>query len=565
MIPFRYGRVYKISVELPIRTTMNGEFKMVKYQELNLLPRFGLVRELSDRLYGSYPRRFRELVSNAVDADATSIQIDIDVDGDCITIQDDGYGMTSETVYEEFLSLGGSNKKANPNQIGRIGVGFLALASLGTLIVVESSPGNRDGIKAEINFDKVLDESFEREPLHEQPIGRIEQVNLSFRGTKITISHLREYTKQYFRSPDNYNEFVKDLRKILPLDYDSGSKVLKKLPSDMRKILERKVDIYWPSCKVVVNGCELRRYCYGDLDEEDIIAVRPIDLSVKGANNNSIRVIGYAIDAGKQLLKDQQGFITRVKNVAVEESGFLAMEKGAQVQRARVTGELHVLGLDDNQGINLDRTFFDYLFADLDTISQALDKELADFFLEVRERSSEHSQANKITKALKTCQSLSNSISKTLEKHQEKLAEAPERLVDSTTPISMSEQSVKDFFLEAGARPSSASETKIEYEGDSWVAKVPDELLSSLGRLNVSGTEYEIVYNSLGESRMPCEIMSRQVIFNKDHSLLKNDLLNFELMKVLFCLALAYRLTVGKTAGEMYEQAIKLLEEVMRN
>src|SRR5690606_8939217 len=129
-----------------------------------------------------------------------------------------------------------------------------------------------------------------------------------------------------------------------------------------------------------------------------------------------------AIDAGRLLPENKQGFITRVKNVAVEENGFLAMQAGAQNQRGRVTGELHLIGLDDNEGINLDRTSFNYDFVDLKVISHALDEILASFFLEVRHRSSEHSAANKIRKTVNAYQSLTKELFKTLEKHQRELS-----------------------------------------------------------------------------------------------------------------------------------------------
>ncbi|NHM28938.1 hypothetical protein G7K71_18615 [Desulfofundulus sp. TPOSR] len=538
---------------------------MKEYQELNLLPRLELARELSERLYMNYPRRFRELVSNAIDAGATQVIINIDINNDCISVIDNGLGMDPETLREEFLSLGGSQKKASVDKIGRIGVGFLALASLGDIITIKSAyQGN--GFKAEIYFDKLLDESIRRKPMHEQIIGRMENVKYAQNGTEIVISQLRTTTKEYFLG--QYHDFIIELMKILPLKYNPKSKIFTKLSQEFHNIYLKNQSSFWlPTCQVIVDGIDLKRYCYGDLSDEEIIAIKELNFTIKENNSKPITVIGYAIDAGRQLPKETQGFISRVKNVAVEENGFLAMKVGAQSQRARVTGELHIFGLNDNIGINLDRTSFNYDLPDIHLICNKLDSELESFFLEVRNRSSEHSSANKVRNTVTAFQSLTQDISKTLQKYHEENKTENNEIQHSDDTINIPKKSMKDILIEAGAQPTSEPNIQVKYEGNSWITKVPSKILENIGKITLSGVEYEISFSNFGADQEPCKIVSKQIYYNLDHPLVINNLFSNDntLFKLMFCLAYAYNKTIGKSAGDMYREVIKLLKDVISN
>jgi hypothetical protein len=345
--------------------------------------------------------------------------------------------------------------------------------------------------------------------------------------------------------------------KILPLDYNQQSPIINKISTDFKELLMFQSKT---SCQIIINGCQLKRYCYGDLDGEQIVAVKELNLTVEGKNNNPIKVIGYVIDAGKQLIKEQQGFVSRVKNVAVEENGFLKMKSGPQSQRARVTGELYIVGLDDNEGINLDRTSFNYDYPDIEKISLELDKELEPFFRDVRNRSSEHSKAKKVLKVMKSYQSLAMDISKTLAKTSEKIT-PPIQNEESKPKAPKSIKSPKDILIQAGAQPSPESNIKIEYDGNSWKAKVPENILNSIEKIVVSGLEYEISFSNLGENCEPCKIIYRQIIYNLDHPLVQKHLYEPILFRILFYLAYAYNYTINKSAKDFYQQMIKLLED----
>ena len=75
-------------------------------------------------------RFFREVVSNAYDADATEARIDVDLRKDRVVVHDNGTGMTRERD-QLLLQIAGQSRgkretpKFGRKRIGRFGVGFL--------------------------------------------------------------------------------------------------------------------------------------------------------------------------------------------------------------------------------------------------------------------------------------------------------------------------------------------------------------------------------------------------------------------------------------------------------
>src|SRR5260370_34467800 len=72
-------------------------------------PALNILSELSIGTYVSYSRALKELLSNAWDAGAHSVQIKIAPDLNEISILDDGIGMSEKDIRERFLRLGGSS------------------------------------------------------------------------------------------------------------------------------------------------------------------------------------------------------------------------------------------------------------------------------------------------------------------------------------------------------------------------------------------------------------------------------------------------------------------------
>ena len=93
-----------------------------------------VIRELSG-IYPTFVSAFKELVSNAYDADATLVTIRFSSDLSTVTVEDNGAGMTPFEFQDEYLRIGGSAQRWNKDltaggrrPIGRKGIGFLAVA-----------------------------------------------------------------------------------------------------------------------------------------------------------------------------------------------------------------------------------------------------------------------------------------------------------------------------------------------------------------------------------------------------------------------------------------------------
>src|SRR5437899_4980175 len=93
-----------------------------------------ILRELSG-VYKPFTKAFKELISNAFDADAEHVRVEFADDFSTITVTDDGNGMTPFEFRNDFTRIGGGSRRwtgdrtrKNRLRIGSKGIGFLALA-----------------------------------------------------------------------------------------------------------------------------------------------------------------------------------------------------------------------------------------------------------------------------------------------------------------------------------------------------------------------------------------------------------------------------------------------------
>lgn len=215
---------------------------------------------LGDELIGSDNLAVFELVKNAYDADAQEVTItlnDLNTSKQSITVEDDGHGMTLDTLKSIWLEIGtdskrGENrkpsKKYNRISLGEKGVGRLAVHKLGKSIVLETqSEGSKVSHRISLNWQKVIDES---EYIQDAGV-EIQTVEKSLfkkgKGTRIIISDLkkehwarkdlRELARKTnsIKSPfrkidhfdviikanDHHNEWIEDIKNIDDLLKDS--------------------------------------------------------------------------------------------------------------------------------------------------------------------------------------------------------------------------------------------------------------------------------------------------------------------------------------------------------
>ena len=104
----------------------------------------GIIRELSG-IYKPFVKAYKELISNAYDADASNIDVTLSEDFSTIAVRDDGVGMTPFDFHRSFARIGGSSAwqrggkspKVRP-RIGYKGIGFLAVARYCNALRVDS-------------------------------------------------------------------------------------------------------------------------------------------------------------------------------------------------------------------------------------------------------------------------------------------------------------------------------------------------------------------------------------------------------------------------------------------
>src|SRR6516162_4135369 len=103
-----------------------------------------ILRELSG-VYKPFVKAFKELISNAFDADADGVLVEFADDFSAVTVTDDGRGMTPFEFRNDFTRIGGGSRRwagdKTPKgrlRIGSKGIGFLALARYCSSLQVES-------------------------------------------------------------------------------------------------------------------------------------------------------------------------------------------------------------------------------------------------------------------------------------------------------------------------------------------------------------------------------------------------------------------------------------------
>jgi hypothetical protein len=132
-------------------------------QKRDIIAAQKIIADISSGLYRSPAAAIKELISNAYDADATQVEINTDPPSfRTLTISDNGTGMNLEKFLEVMEHIGGSRKRIPSDTspmlkrplIGRIGIGLLAVAQLGTRFYVSSKVrGAKTRFIAEVNLE----------------------------------------------------------------------------------------------------------------------------------------------------------------------------------------------------------------------------------------------------------------------------------------------------------------------------------------------------------------------------------------------------------------------------
>lgn len=155
----------------------------------------------------SFPYALREVVSNAYDADATTVRIEITLDKNRVTIHDNGNGMTRQE-FDYYLRIAGQRRgkretpKFGRKRIGQFGVGFLAILPFCETLQITSTTENSD----EIFTAEIPAWRFFRQDGQTVDVGTVDVSGEISRNaklkaehfTQITLVKLTELAKRYF-------------------------------------------------------------------------------------------------------------------------------------------------------------------------------------------------------------------------------------------------------------------------------------------------------------------------------------------------------------------------------
>lgn len=142
---------------------MTEEEKNIK--EVGFTVDAGLIQRLGYELVGRAETAVSELIKNAYDADATSVDvnfIDSSIKGGTLVISDNGVGMTENQLINGFMRISSSDKIHNPiserfkrTKAGRKGIGRFATQRLGEQLIIVTQTKDADkALRIIINWNK---------------------------------------------------------------------------------------------------------------------------------------------------------------------------------------------------------------------------------------------------------------------------------------------------------------------------------------------------------------------------------------------------------------------------
>ena len=181
---------------------MTNAPKFTMTLSLNVLNHLGI------GLYSNIPAVLSELVANAWDADARTVEIDIDRDRGTITVEDTGDGMTVSEINERFLKVGfrrrerGATTAGGRRVMGRKGIGKLSSFSIAQIVEVHTI---RNGQASALSMDRskikeLMEEDDTTREYHPQEIEPV--TNGLEKGTRLVLRKLDKrlsWTGPYLR------------------------------------------------------------------------------------------------------------------------------------------------------------------------------------------------------------------------------------------------------------------------------------------------------------------------------------------------------------------------------
>ncbi len=241
---------------------------MSKYEmnvDLNVLNHLGI------NLYTKIPAVLSEAVANAYDADATEVKINIC--SDCVTISDNGNGMSNSEVNGHFLTVGYEKRRDvketaiyHRKPMGRKGIGKLSLFSIANIVEVHTNNGTtKDAFSINVKELKDFISNKENSKQHKSFEPTAIDPTLETKGTHIKLTEIRK------------NRTLNNINKI-------------------RTELARRFNVFSDNFSVIVNGQALtledrkyfeyvsKIYTYGDIGFDPTEVCKKIKYDVEKRN-----------------------------------------------------------------------------------------------------------------------------------------------------------------------------------------------------------------------------------------------------------------------------------------
>jgi hypothetical protein len=162
------------------------------------------IEHLGIQMYSTLPPVIAELVANAYDADARTVEVHLNDKGDkSIKVIDTGHGMDFNDINTKFLRIGRNRRKdentkrltnqktesGNRFAIGKKGLGKLSFFGIAKTVTVETIRNNEKNI-FRLEWDKIVNSAEAYKPEILEKDGSTQEPN----GTKITLTNIQRKT-----------------------------------------------------------------------------------------------------------------------------------------------------------------------------------------------------------------------------------------------------------------------------------------------------------------------------------------------------------------------------------
>lgn len=554
-----------------------GVFKIMPIGEtLYLKPKMGIVPEVSAQTYETLAKQFREVVTNSLDAGARNIWISINTrkDDTFVLFSDDGDGMSLIDLKDQYLALGGSERWYDQEKIGRIGIGFLAIAPLCEYVeIFTRKRGSSEAVAARLELGKLVDRRFRLEEIKDMPVGKVieeipgaDEKGLSPHYTRMFLHKVKPRVWQTFADEAKFCQFQDELRTILPLEFPLKCRLFDNISTELKNMLIEETNLH--KINVYLNSDRrLIKRVYGDNPKERFAHIEEI----RNERVGKARILGYLID-NQAKVRNWNGMVTRYANVAVEDSGFLGYE-GHESAKPRVIGELFLDGLDKNTAISIDRNSFNEADAGYQEVQTYIHEKLWEFFRPHYKRSYFRSAVNKKMRQIKAIPEILSATAKGLSPVPTPYAmdtEVIKKPINLSKKIDLFDFQVDNKYGETIVRvvdkleDESASRKgfEIAWKGpkglDAEILVEKFFLSKASSRIVVDDKEYIVQFVRDKDNFRPCDIdfKKRKIILNESSPIISMG----QTRDIFYIILLTFHYQKSKDTREMY---IKILNSLL--